>query len=219
MGFKDLSEIKNYEEFQSIDLTKTFTAEEFELFQDCRIACELIHGKIIERSIGWYWESEPRNIIGKKITLFYLDDKLEIGMGFQNFYVQLSQDTVTLASYVFFNFSHLPKSEWRKHFLTEDITPGLVVEILPPLRKRQDWEVDLYQEKVRMYQAIGVSITWLVDLEANCVEVYHPQDRAPQILGLNGELDGENVIPGLRIPVAAILPKDLREFLKSKDWD
>lgn len=52
----------------------------------------------------------------------------------------------------------------------------LVVEVLSPSTERY-----VRTRKRPWYQRAGVAELWLVDLEAQCVEVWHPNDVAPQI--------------------------------------
>jgi Uma2 family endonuclease len=80
--------------------------------------------------------------------------------------------------------------------------PDLVVEVLSP----RDLEgVKHYQEtmgKIRLYQAGGVKIVWVINPMHKECEVYVPgQLSALETLGIGQELDGLAVIPGFRVQI------------------
>jgi Uma2 family endonuclease len=75
------------------------------------------------------------------------------------------------------------------------IAPDLVVEVLSP--------TDLVREvsrRIRDYLRVGVRLLWVIDPEARLVQVYRPGRRGV-ILPETDELDGEEVLPGFRVPV------------------
>lgn len=76
--------------------------------------------------------------------------------------------------------------------------PDLAVEVLSPT----DNPVDV-QQKVRDYLEAGTRLVWLVAPEAKTVTVYRP-DGSARLLREHEALDGEDVLPGLSIPLAEI---------------
>jgi Uma2 family endonuclease len=79
-----------------------------------------------------------------------------------------------------------------------EFPPDLAVEILAPDETPKD-----YARKVREYLAWGVTLVWLIDPNSRTVWVYR-KGRKPKRLSENDELDGEDVIPGFRLPVARL---------------
>jgi Uma2 family endonuclease len=79
-----------------------------------------------------------------------------------------------------------------------EFPPDLAVEILAPEETPKD-----YARKVQEYLAWGVTLVWLIDLNTRTVWVYR-KERKPKRLSENDELDGEDVIPGFRLPVARL---------------
>jgi Uma2 family endonuclease len=76
------------------------------------------------------------------------------------------------------------------------IPPDLAAEVVSPN--------DLFEEvsvKVNEYLAAGVQLVWIVDPKAERVFIYRQNDTAA-VLTNKDELDGEDVIPGFRCPVA-----------------
>ena len=81
--------------------------------------------------------------------------------------------------------------------------PDLAVEVLSPSNTRA--EID---ERLRDFFASGTQIAWVIDPEAECVQVCHSPDERKR-LGPGGELDGEHLLLGFRFAVAHLF----------KEWD
>jgi Uma2 family endonuclease len=73
--------------------------------------------------------------------------------------------------------------------------PNLVVEVKSP----SNTEAEIL-EKISVYLAAGVTLVWLVRPEEQTVTVFR-QDRPEIILGRDDVLDGEEVLPGFRLPL------------------
>ena len=83
--------------------------------------------------------------------------------------------------------------------------PDLAVEVLSPGNSRPEMGARLAD-----FFASGTQLAWIVDPEKRMVAVHHsPSDF--RLLGTNGFLDGEQVLPGFSFPVA--------ELFKAWDWD
>ncbi|PWU12067.1 MAG: hypothetical protein C5B50_22185 [Verrucomicrobia bacterium] len=81
--------------------------------------------------------------------------------------------------------------------------PDLAVEILSTSNTRA--EID---QRLKDFFSSGTRLAWIVDPENDCVEICHsPTDR--QLIASGGFLDGEDLLPGFRFPIADLF----------KDWD
>jgi Uma2 family endonuclease len=87
----------------------------------------------------------------------------------------------------------LPKG-WAK------VPPDLVVEVVPP----NDLVYEL-EEKLSDYRKVGVPLIWVINPESRTVTVYR-LDGSISRLQDDGELSGEDVVPGFRCPIREILP-------------
>jgi len=76
------------------------------------------------------------------------------------------------------------------------IPPDLGVEVVSP--NDEYYEVE---EKVREYRSVGVRLIWIVIPPTRNVLVRRLDGSASEV-GENGELDGEDVVPGFRCRVA-----------------
>jgi Uma2 family endonuclease len=85
-----------------------------------------------------------------------------------------------------------------------EVPPRLAVEVLSP-----DDRASQVMEKINDYLRNGVSMVWVIDPATRKVTVHRP-DRPQTQVGEDGELTGEDILPGFRCRVADFfrLPKD-----------
>jgi Uma2 family endonuclease len=76
-----------------------------------------------------------------------------------------------------------------------EIGPELVMEIVSP-----DDRADDVNQKVRDYLDAGVLLVWLIYPRQKQVNVYRSGGDVRLLLGA-GELDGEDILPGFRLPL------------------
>jgi Uma2 family endonuclease len=76
------------------------------------------------------------------------------------------------------------------------LAPDLVVEVLSPSDRRGD-----ALAKIGMYLNAGVRLAWLADPDRKTVTVF-TTDAPPFTLAVGDTLDGDDVLPDLRIAVA-----------------
>jgi len=76
--------------------------------------------------------------------------------------------------------------------------PDMAIEILSP-----DDRASRIARKIEYYLSHGVRMVWLLDPEIRRVWVHKPGQHA---VGPDGTLSGEDVLPGLEIPVARLFP-------------
>ena len=82
--------------------------------------------------------------------------------------------------------------------------PDLAVEVLSP--------GDSYSEvrrKVRQYLAAGCQTIWLIDPEAQTVEIHEPDTPAPRELSSTDRLEAPDLLPGFGVSVAELFPEEL----------
>ncbi len=79
------------------------------------------------------------------------------------------------------------------------LAPDLAIEIVSPNDKQFEIE-----EKVLQYLALSVRLVWVISPMLQVIYVYHSGDKKPSILGIDDELDGEDVIPGFKLKISAL---------------
>ena len=83
--------------------------------------------------------------------------------------------------------------------------PDLAVEILSPNNTRR--EID---ERLRDFFASGTEIAWVINPETESVEVCQSLTQR-KLMGGGGFLEGEQLLPGFRYPIA--------DLFKERDWE
>ncbi|HVA90549.1 MAG TPA: Uma2 family endonuclease [Chloroflexota bacterium] len=63
--------------------------------------------------------------------------------------------------------------------------------------------VDEMADKARLWTSRGVRLCWIQWPERRTIDVWRPGDAAPRTPALDDDLDGGDVLPGFRCPVAA----------------
>jgi Uma2 family endonuclease len=94
----------------------------------------------------------------------------------------------------FLRLGRLPNEELPEGHLRT--APDLAVEVVSPN--------DLYyevEEKIKEYRSAGVSLIWVIVPPTRTVLVRRLDGTAAEV-GENGELDGEQIVPGFRCRVA-----------------
>ena len=84
------------------------------------------------------------------------------------------------------------------------IPPDLVVEVISPSDNMRNLRI-----KISNYLAAGVTV-WLCDPVEPQVEVHHPA-KPVQIIGIDGELDGGDVLPGFKLRLSEIFPNKAKK--------
>jgi Uma2 family endonuclease len=83
--------------------------------------------------------------------------------------------------------------------------PDLAVEILSPNNTRAELD-----ERLRDFFASGTKLAWIIDPETESVEICHSLTQR-KLVGSGGFLEGEDLLPGFRYPIA--------DLFKEWDWE
>ena len=79
-----------------------------------------------------------------------------------------------------------------------DGVPTLIVEIISPSDKQEELD-----EMLESFRSAGVPLVWLVHPTLRTVMIFRPGDE-PTLVNARQELDGGDVLPGFRVPVARL---------------
>jgi Uma2 family endonuclease len=105
-------------------------------------------------------------------------------------------DTVRAPDVVFYRADRLPAGGIPSTYW--ELAPDLAVEVLSPSDRRGK-----VLKKVGEYLDAGTHLVWVVDPRRRTAVVYRPEGE-PTILGADGILDGEDVLPGFRLALAEV---------------
>ena len=175
---------------------KTYTYSEYVKFQELpenagRIF-ELIEGEIVEKMPS-FTPSKIGMRIGRFVGNFV--DERDIGYvtGADGGYILSDEDTFN-PDVAYISKEHLPEIPKREVIGP----PDFAVEVKSPTDSKR-----AMRQKAEKYLAYGTRLVWLVFPDDQAVEVYWLDDDV-QTVGIDGVLDGRDVLPGFTLAVADI---------------
>lgn len=161
---------------------------------------ELVDGEIIEMvPVGGLHGRITVEVV-RRLADFVEPHRLgEVVAGDVGFVLGLPQDPerVRAPDVAFLSAQRIPAGGLPEGFLHG--APDLAVEVLSPSDPRGGVE-----QKVRDYLDAGARLVWVVAPRARTVTVYRA-DGSAHLLRETDQLDGEDVLPGLTIPLADVL--------------
>ncbi|MCS6963106.1 Uma2 family endonuclease [Thermoflexus sp.] len=160
---------------------------------------ELVDGEVIEMTPVGGVHGELTLEIGRRLMEHVRKHRLgRVVAGDVGFVLRLPGDPerVRAPDVAFIAADRLPEGKLPSGFI--EGPPDLAVEVLSP----NDNPVDL-QQKVRDYLEAGAQRVWVVAPEARTVTVYRP-DGTARFLREHEVLEGEEVLPGLVIPLSEL---------------
>jgi Uma2 family endonuclease len=112
------------------------------------------------------------------------------------FLLERDPDTVLCPDVAFVASRRLPPDGLGRSF--PELAPDLAVEVLSKSNRPRE-----VRAKVAYYLRLGVRCVWVVDPPKRVVRI-HTTDGAERLVGEDGILDGGEVLPGFRCPVASL---------------
>ncbi len=112
------------------------------------------------------------------------------------FVVFPGQDRIRVPDAAFVRADRVPSSGEHARFLR--LAPDLAVEVVSPYDRATE-----VAAKAAMWLEAGVRLVWVIDPRARTVAV-HVRGRPVRTLTEGDELDGGDVLPGFRLPVADV---------------
>src|SRR5918911_1342971 len=114
------------------------------------------------------------------------------------FVLHRGPDTVRAPDVAFVRTDRVPQPEERRKFA--ELAPDLVAEVTSPYDR-----VGEVNSKVAQWLDAGVRLVWVVDPETRVVVAHQPGGVA-HLLREGDALDGEDVLPGFRLPLSELFP-------------
>jgi Uma2 family endonuclease len=175
--------------------TKLVTIEEYEaLGEDAPY--ELIRGVL--------YETMPTKYIHVlvcirfvRFLLRYSDAALpgEVLIGEGGFALEEDPDSLLAPDVAFMREERLPPRETGRDWIR--VPPDAAIEVKSPSNTWAEIE-----RKVAVYLAAGVRLVWVADTDRETITAYTPDGRV-RVYAVGEDLDGGDVLPGFRVPVAA----------------
>lgn len=177
--------------------TKLMTADELLAMADDGRQYELIEGVLHEVSPAGMEASNLAARILARLLIYVEERGLGLAVGADGgFFFGRDPDTVRAPHVAFVRAERLPPQDQRIGF--SPVIPDLAVEVVSPSDRQS--KVD---DTVEQYLAAGVPLVWVWYPRTRTVVVHRPGQEA-RTFGLGDVLDGEDVVPGFRLPVTDI---------------
>lgn len=173
------------------------TAEELALLPDDGDRYEPIKGMPGRMSPGAFEASNIAARVTARLVIFSDEPALgEVTVADGRYVLERGPDTVRAPDVAFVRADRVPTPEQQQHFA--ELAPDLAVEAVSPSDRTKDGD-----EKAKQNLALGVPLVWGI----------HPRHRAVTVRRLGRKarvprdgdvIDGEEILPGFRLPVAEI---------------
>jgi len=79
------------------------------------------------------------------------------------------------------------------------VPPDLAVEVVSKTDSTDDSDL-----KILEYRQASIKLVWVIRTVLKLIEIYHPGDEKPTVLGVSDTLKGENVVPGFELAVSKL---------------
>jgi len=173
------------------------TADELMRLQPANKRTELVRGRMVVREPGGFRHGDIAMNLAVAITAFVRENDvgrvLAAETGFKLF---SNPDTVRAPDVAFVRRERVPDPLPRGF---APFAPDLAVEVLSPGDRPGE-----VLEKVADWLNGGTRLVWVVDPDRRLARVYR-EDGTESTIGDAASLDGEDVLPGLTIPLTDVL--------------
>lgn len=164
--------------------------------------CELEFGVLVEKTMGWY-ESLLASLINFEIALYLRSHDLGQVLGADGT-LKILPGMVKIPDVSFISWSRFPKEKLPRHPIPT-LIPDLAVEVLSKGNTQPEMSA-----KLEKYFDAGVRLVWYVDPDSRTATMWQQRDQ-PLLVAVPGELDGFDVLPGLRISLAQMFAQADRQ--------
>jgi Uma2 family endonuclease len=155
---------------------------------------ELIDGEIVEKMPSY----EPSHIAGWILTfinMYLLQQELGYTTTVDGGYRMPNGDVLIP------DVGYISKARMPEHTLREvPVPPDFAIEVKSPTDRKREM-----RRKAEKYLEYGTRLVWLVFPEEQQVEVYSLLEEDVITVGMDGVLDGKDVLPGFTLAVKDIL--------------
>jgi Uma2 family endonuclease len=177
--------------------TRLMTADELWNMRPDGMRHELVRGELRTMAPAGF----EHGAVGMRLgaALFAYVEANDLGvvvMAETGFTIQRNPDTVRAPDIAFIRNEKIPAGGLPKKFWTG--TPDLVVEVVSPSDRPS--EVD---DKINNWLQCGAALVWVLNSAKRTMMVYRPDCAARAIL-VDDMIDGEDVVPGFKLPLKKI---------------
>jgi len=158
----------------------------------------LIDGELHVKMSPNQRHSEVANLIAHYLTGFVLERGLGRVTVECGYHPPGNRNLVMLPDVA---FEGLPRAAQPSRSTYVPYMPDLAVEIISP---SQTWAQT--RRKAQRYLSHGTALLWLIDPEAKTAEIWRRGTERREVIDLDGELPGADVLPGFSLPLKRLFP-------------
>ncbi len=158
---------------------------------------ELVRGEVIEVPLAGYSHGATCSCVAGKLGAFV--DAHDLGDVVIDTGFRLAADTICGPDVAFMSQQNLATITESDKYLP--FAPDLAVEVVSPGDTASE-----VQDKVDLYLDAGTRLVWIMYPTLQHV-VVHRADRTSKTVLRDGIVDGEDVLPGLKIAVVDLFPQ------------
>jgi Uma2 family endonuclease len=173
------------------------------------ILYEVVDGKIVEKIMG-ATEVEIANILNDFLRAFAKTHRLGRGLMEMVFRIDVAKDLQRRPDVAFVSHARWPYNRRVPNVAVWEIVPDLAIEVVSP--SNTAFEV---QRKIHEYFDAGVSQVWIIYPPQQEVYVFSSTKRI-EVLQPGQDLDGGNLLPGFRLPLASLFEDDAETEAETK---
>ena len=158
----------------------------------------LIDGELCIKMAPTEMHGETANLIAHYLTVFVLEGGLgrvgvEVG-----FHPPGDRGTALLPDVSFISKARMTKRALASYV---PLMPDLAVEVVSPSQSLAQ-----VRRKAETYLRHGSQMVWLIDPQARSAEVWRRGTERREVIAGDGELSGNDILPGFRLPLRKIFP-------------
>jgi Uma2 family endonuclease len=159
---------------------------------------EVVDGQVVEKKMSAR-ETEIASILVGMLTPYLRTNRLGKVVGEMLFRINLENDLRRRPDVAFVSHARWPFNRRVPDVPVWDMVPDLAIEVVSPSNT-----AFAVHRKIHDYFKAGVTRVWVVYPEQAEVYIYSTPQQI-QVVGVGQELDGGDLLPGFRLPVAVLL--------------
>jgi len=178
-----------------MSITTLITAEQLLRMPECKRGYELVAGELRKMSPPGEKHCVVAQRLGSRLGPYVEERRLGAVYGGEpGFTIARDPDTVLAPDLAFVTKDHLAVQPIGDGY--REGAPDLAVEVMSPSDRPKE-----VREKAEAWLAAGAAMVWVLNPGRHTVTVFRPAS-GPETLTEADSLDGEEVVPGFRCPVA-----------------
>jgi Uma2 family endonuclease len=162
---------------------------------------EVVDGEIKEKIVG-VREGEIASLLHGFLFMFLRQHRLGRALIEVLFRIDKSKDQERRPDVAFVSAARWPMKRLAPDTAAWDVVPDLAIEVVSPTNTAEG-----VQAKIHEYFDAGVSRVWVIYPKQRSVHVYTSRTDIHG-LQIGDELDGGDLIPGFRLPLASLFESD-----------